>query len=36
MGRAFMSIKERIIIYLEDMTLYEYFEPGDIGACRRR
>ena len=36
MCRAFMSTKEGVTTYLEDMTCYEHFEPGDRSACRRR
>ena len=36
MRQAFMSVQEGVTTYLEDMTLYEYFELRDIGACRRR
>src|SRR5215211_4969788 len=36
MRQAFMSTQEGVTTYLEDMTLYEHFEPGDCGACRRR
>jgi hypothetical protein len=36
MRQAFMSSKEGVTTYLEDMTHYEHFEPGDRGACRRR
>jgi hypothetical protein len=36
MRSASMSIREVITTYLEDMTLYGHFEPGDPGACRRR
>ena len=36
MRQAFMSIQKGVNTYVEDMTLYENFEPWDIGACRRR
>jgi hypothetical protein len=36
MRQAYMSIREVITTYLEDMTLYGHFEFGNSGACRRR
>ena len=36
MRPAFMSTREVITTYLEDMTLYGHFELGDSGACSRR
>ncbi|CAN5707987.1 hypothetical protein BH20ACT12_BH20ACT12_10110 [soil metagenome] len=36
MRQAFMSIQRGITTYSKDMKLRENFEPGDLGACRRR
>jgi hypothetical protein len=36
MRPAFVSSQKGIATYLEDMTLRENTELGDLGACRRR
>ncbi len=36
MREAFMPIQKVTTTYLEDMTLNEHVELGDLGACRRR
>jgi hypothetical protein len=35
MRRAYMSVREVIATYQEDMTLYANSQPGNTGTCRR-
>jgi len=35
MRRAYMSIREVIATYQEDMKLYAHSQPGNTGTCRR-